>query len=91
MGGLRQYIQVPSQGHTHLGIKQAAVRGQAGTLVAELSGEGRGLGGQEVLSDAHCAYQALHLCQRWGAGWGGRGGVSVSAETQDDMACPSHR
>lgn len=56
----------PGQRHTHLGIKQAAVRGQAGSLVAELSREGRGLRGQEVLSDTHGAYQALHLCQRGG-------------------------
>lgn len=46
----------PGQCHTHLGIKQAVIRGQAGSLVAELSREGRGLRGQEVLSDTHCAY-----------------------------------
>lgn len=61
--GLGQHTQPPGQCYTHLGIKQAVVRGKTGSLVAELSGEGRGLRGQEVLSDAHCAYQALHLCQ----------------------------
>lgn len=71
VGGVGQHTQAPGQCHTHLGIKQAAVRGQAGPLVAELSREGRGLGGQEVLSDTHCADQPLHLC-RWGVGAGRR-------------------
>ena len=81
-GEMGQHTQAPGQCHTHLGIKQAVVSGQAGPLVAELSREGRGLGGQEVLNDAHGAYQALHLCQggdRWGR----------STETQGDASCPS--
>lgn len=70
----------PGQHHPHLGIKQAAVRGEAGSLVAELSREGRGLRGQEVLSDAHGAHQALHL-------WVGRG--SVETRAQASSRCPS--
>lgn len=65
-GRLGKHTQLPGQCHTHLGTKQAAVRRQAGSLVAELSREGRGLGGHEVLSDTHCAYQPLHLCQEGG-------------------------
>lgn len=72
----------PGQCHPHLGIKQAAVRGQAGSLVAELSREGRGLWGQEVLSDAHGAHQALHLCQKGGgqrlSGYTGSGILPLS-------------
>lgn len=65
----QQHTQASSQCHTHLGIKHTVVRGQAGSLVAELSREGRGLRRQKVLSDADCAHQALHLCH------GGTGGA----------------
>lgn len=67
----QQHSQASSQWHTHLGIKHTVVRGQVGSLVAELSREGRGLRRQEVLSDADGAHQALHLCH--GGGWGHKG------------------
>lgn len=67
----QQHAQAASQCHTHLGIKHTVVRGQVGSLVAELRREGRGLRRQKVLSDADGAHQALHLCH--GGGWGHKG------------------
>lgn len=69
---LRQICPAQSSSHTHLGIKHTMVRGQAGSLVAELSREGRGLRRQKVLSDTDCAHQALYLCH--GAGGQGQKG-----------------
>jgi hypothetical protein len=48
------------------------VRGQAVSLVAELSRKGRGLRGQEVLGDTDSAHQTLNLYQRrheWEGQW----------------------